>query len=91
MILNLSYTYDNLKQLVNNDDIMKVARFLNNVKTQCDFYKDKKSFDLACRIAECIGFNNFLKRKHTYEELVEYYKDTCCEDIDVDIYISNDD
>lgn len=31
--LDLSYTYDNLKQLVNNDDIMKVARFFNNVKT----------------------------------------------------------
>lgn len=30
--LDLSYTYNNLKQLVNNDDIVKVVRFFNNVK-----------------------------------------------------------
>lgn len=91
--LDLSYTYDNLKQLVNNDDIMKVARFLNNVKTLCDFYKDKKSFDLACRIAESIEFQAFLQSKHPFEDLLGYYYTHCCYDNEetamLDEYITN--
>lgn len=87
-----SYSYEIAKQLTEDANVMDFICYIDNLRLIAKYYKnDRKSYDIACEIAECIGFNNFLKRKHTYEELVECYKDTCCEDIDVDISISNDD
>ena len=80
--LDCSYSYECVKQFIENDDAMQMFRWMLNVQLLGKFYKDRESYDLACEIAESVGFNKFLKRKHTYEELQEYYNDNCCEDSD---------
>lgn len=80
--IDCSYSYDCAKQFIENDDAMQMFRWMLNVQLLGKFYKDRESYDLACEIAESVGFNKFLKRKHTYEELQEYYNDNCCEDSD---------
>lgn len=77
-----SYSYENAKQLLEDDDVMDFICYINDLHLLATYYKhDRKSYDLACEIAECVGFCNFLKRKHTYEELDKYYKDNCYEKI----------
>ena len=80
--IDCSYSYDCAKQFIENEDAMQMFRWMLNIQLLGKFYKDKQSYDLACEIAESVGFNKFLKRKHTYEELQEYYNDNCCEDSD---------
>ena len=80
--IDCSYSYDCVKQFIENEDAMQMFRWMLNVQLLGKFYKDRESYDLACEIAESVGFNKFLKRKHTYEELQEYYNDNCCEDSD---------
>ena len=87
-----SYSYEAAKRLTEDVNVASFICYIDNLRLLAKYYKnDRKSYDIACKIAECIGFNNFLKHKHTYEEFVEYYKDTCCEDKIEEIYIPNDD
>lgn len=80
--IDCSYSYECAKQFIENEDAMQMFRWMLNIQLLGKFYKDKQSYDLACEIAESVGFIKFLKRKHTYEELEEYYRDNCCEDSD---------
>ena len=85
-IPDFEYSYSNeeiVKQLLKNPDVVDFICYIDNLRLLVKYYKnDKKSYDLACEIADLIGFPNFLKRKHTYDELVDYYNDSCCLDKD---------
>lgn len=91
MIINIpdfEYSYSNevAKQLIENSDVVDFICYIDNLRLLVKYYKnDRKSYDLACEIADSIGFSNFLKRKHTYDELVDYYNDSCCLDKDDDM------
>ena len=86
--VDCTYSRCAAKQLIENADAMELFRYMLHLQLLGKLYKDdEQSYDIACEIAECIGFNKFLKRKHTYEELVEYYNDNCCEDSDEGISI----
>lgn len=91
MIINIpdfEYSYSNeaAKRLIENSDVVDFICYIDNLRLLVKYYKnDRKSYDLACEIADSIGFPNFLKRKHTYDELVDYYNDTCCLDKDDDM------
>lgn len=79
--VDCTYSRCAIKQFVENADAMEVFRYALNAQLLGKLYKDDgRSYDIACEIAECVGFNNFLKHKHTYDELVEYYNNNCCED-----------
>lgn len=81
-----SYSYEAAKQLTEDSDMVDFICYIDNLRLLAKYYKyDRKSYDLACEIAESIGFPNFLKCKHTYEELVDYYNNTCCFDKDDDM------
>lgn len=81
-----SYSYEAAKRLTENSDVVDFICYIDNLRLLAKYYKyDRKSYDLACEIAESIGFPNFLKRKHTYDELVDYYNNTCCFDKDDDM------
>lgn len=91
MIINIpdfEYSYSNevAKRLIENSDVVDFICYIDNLRLLVKYYKnDRKSYDLACEIADSIGFSNFLKRKHTYDELVDYYNDSCCLDKDDDM------
>lgn len=91
MIINIpdfEYSYSNevAKQLIENSNVVDFICYIDNLRLLVKYYKnDRKSYDLACEIADSIGFSNFLKRKHTYDELVDYYNDSCCLDKDDDM------
>lgn len=91
MIINIpdfEYSYSNevAKQLIENSDVVDFICYIDNLRLLVKYYKnDRKSYDLACEIADSLGFSNFLKRKHTYDELVDYYNDSCCLDKDDDM------
>lgn len=91
MIINIpdfEYSYSNevAKRLIENSDVVDFICYIDNLRLLVKYYKnDRKSYDLACEIADSIGFSNFLKRKHTYDELVDYYNDSCCLDKDDDL------
>ena len=91
MIINIpdfEYSYSNevAKRLIENSDVVDFICYIDNLRLLVKYYKnDRKSYDLACEIADSIGFSNFLKRKHTYDELVDYYNDSCCLDKDHDM------
>lgn len=81
-----SYSYEAAKRLTENSDVVDFICYIDNLRLLAKYYKyDRKSYDLACEIAESIGFPNFLKCKHTYDELVDYYNNTCCFDKDDDM------
>lgn len=79
--VDCTYSRCAIKQFVENANAMEVFRYALNAQLLGKLYNDDgRSYDIACEIAECVGFNNFLKHKHTYDELVEYYNNNCCED-----------
>ena len=87
-IPDFEYSYGNeeiVKQLLENSDVVDFICYIDNLRLLVKYYKnDRKSYNLACEIADSIGFSNFLKRKHTYDELVDYFNDACCLDKDDD-------
>lgn len=69
------YSYENAKQLLENADTKEVIYFILHLQLLGKLYRDdRKSYDLACKIAECFGFINFLSKKHTYKELEDFYE-----------------
>lgn len=76
--INYDYDYNNVVQNFKDPHVADFVTWFMNVQLLLQFYNDdKESCELALKIAKKIGFVKFLKSRHDYDELLEFYESIC--------------
>ena len=76
MNFEFDYSADSVASVLQNPDALKFIRWFDEMRHLGNIYNDDRpAYDIACKIANTIGFNNYLLRKHSVEELKQYLDD----------------
>lgn len=76
--IDYDYDYNNVVQNFKDPHVANFVTWFMNVQLLLQFYSnDKESCELALKIAKKIGFVKFLKSRHDYDELLEFYESIC--------------
>lgn len=76
MNFEFDYSADSVESVLQNPDALKFIRWFDEMRHLGNIYHDDRpAYDIACKIANTIGFNKYLLRKHSVEELNQYLDD----------------